>query len=342
MKDSETKFNILSIALALAFLGVIFLQPIFLESKKNISQTSQIINKPFSLEDVASDISRLTPLPIITPAPIKKEEGGDKKTSYHSSIKKTLPAKKYSRNYSPKEFLTAKEAYVFGLDSKKEFFKKNIYLKKPIASLTKLMTALVFYDYFPRGYQVVVSQRAADVEGCFLANLKEGEIFKKEDILYLMLLVSNNQAAYVAQESIPNFLELMNKKAKELGMNSTFYFEPSGLSAKNQSSAYDLAKLVKYIFKNRPEIFNIQKTKSKIICPQKYKTRKDCYHLVNIDFFVNRNDFLGGKTGYTNEAGQCLVSLFKWKEPVGIIVLNSKERFDDTERLLNWLKNNFK
>ncbi len=347
MNDSEMKFNFFSVFLALFFLVFIFWQASFQTlSKQHSNQLSQfdkiVANKKILLEDVASSFSDLTSLP----ADIKKKEGGDssdyKAEAQEIINKKDLKPAINSQNKKQKNNLQAKEAFVFDLNSGKIFFERNIYFKRPIASLTKLMTALIFYDYFPKGYQVVVSKRAASVEGCFLANLKEGQVFKKEDILYLMLLVSSNQAAYVAQESIPNFLKLMNEKAKELGMNSTYYIEPSGLSAKNQSTAYDLAKLLKYIYKNRPEIFGIQKTKTKRICPINYRTERDCYHLVNIDFFVNRNDFLGGKTGYTEEAGQCLVSIFKLKQnTVGIIVLDSKDRFKESEQLLNLIKKRY-
>ncbi len=342
MKKSEEQYKNLSIFLALIFLGFVFwqLKVLKFDLSKSEKQTNYyaFLNKQPSLDNIASNISSLSQ----NQDKFERKNGGDL-FSPENKENKNLETNKRQNKITKKDLITAKEAFAFGIKSGKIYYKKNIYTKRPIASLTKLMTALIFYDYFPKGYQVVVSKRASDIRGCFLADLKQGQVFKKEDILYLMLLISSNQAAYVAQESIPNFLSLMNKKAKLLGMSATLYKEPSGLSASNQSTVFDLSKLLEYIYQNRPEIFKIQTTKTKVVCSLNNNAKeKKCYHLVNIDFFVNRKDFLGGKTGYTDEAGQCLASIFKWKEPLGIIVLDSEDRFVDSEKILNMVERKYK
>ena len=184
----------------------------------------------------------------------------------------------------------------------------------PLASLTKLMTAVVARENIP------------DTESN-VSRIKR------------MMIVSDNDAAdeLAGEIGLTAFVDRMNEKAATLGMTSTSFSDPSGLSYLNQSTVHDLDTLVTYILKRHPEVFQWSREKLLVIDGQTY---------TNINKFVNRSDFLGGKTGFTDEANGNLISLFATKSgPLIIIMLgapNKTERFAQTETLLKWLSQRFK
>ena len=119
----------------------------------------------------------------------------------------------------------------------------------------------------------------------------------------------------------------MNRKAAELGMNQTVFFDSTGLSPLNQSTADDISKLIKYIVNNHQEILD-------------WSREKNFGDFPNINFFAGRPDFLGGKTGYIDESKQNLVSLFSvGNRRILIIVLGAEDRFSQTQQLLDYLQN---
>jgi len=217
----------------------------------------------------------------------------------------------------------------------------------PIASLTKLMTALLVAEKVDLNSTVLLSENATNQEGT-IGNFQPGEKYKAYDLLKAMLFLSSNDAAEALAEVYnekvltkdqinagQDFVFMMNQKASELGMSNTKYVDPTGLSFLNQSTANDLAKLVNYIYLNHPEILKItaQKTISFIeLNSGKIKTFN------NLNEFAGEPNFLGGKTGYINESKGNLVSLFQdpnGRGPILIIVLGSEDRFRDTRQLLN-------
>ena len=198
----------------------------------------------------------------------------------------------------------------------------------PIASLTKLMTALVVVEEFDLTVSVQISEKALATEG-LSGNLKAGEEYRTLDLLKLMLLVSSNDSAQALAEFYgeKKFVERMNAKARELGMNETNFSDSTGLSSLNQSTANDVKKLVARLASGYPKIFSLTAGKETVV---KGKTFK------NLHKFAGRKNFLGGKTGYLDEAKRNLVSLFLMPdgEKMIFVVLGSSDNFGDTERLL--------
>lgn len=217
---------------------------------------------------------------------------------------------------------------VKAMDESGPRFSKNAQKRWPIASITKLITAVVALENLPEQDLVAISQNAQDAEGD-AAGIRSGQFYTLEDLVKMMLTVSSNDAAVAVADWIgaDNFKNLMQEKALSIGMNDTTFMEPTGLSYLNQSSAEDVFKLVNYIYINYPEVLNYStKRQSQMI----EHTSGQLKTLGTINDFAGREDFLGGKTGYTDEAGGNLVSVFKDKNgmPVVIVVFGSNIRFD--------------
>ena len=144
----------------------------------------------------------------------------------------------------------AEAAIIYNPQTGKILWESNAQDQRSIASITKVMTAVVFLEDSPDLSQPVVVQRA-DMRGASTTYLKAGDKVTKEDLLHLMLIASDNAAARVLARSSSygseGFVERMNQKAIDLGLTSTKYADPSGLLAANVSSAYDMAKLITYV-----------------------------------------------------------------------------------------------
>lgn len=203
-------------------------------------------------------------------------------------------------------------------------FSKSPDQQWPIASLTKFMTAVVAREQIPDSAKIKMSETAIATEGS-AGNFLIGGIYSPQDLLKALLKFSSNDAAAALAEHYGNekFLEAMNKKAEELGLLHTRFFDPTGLSPLNQSILGDLEKLVVYIFYNHPEILEITREKEGNIHP-----------------FVDYPNFVGGKTGFIDEASGNLISLFNYEgRPLLIIVLGSEDRYLDTLVLYNRFTN---
>lgn len=190
----------------------------------------------------------------------------------------------------------------------------------PTASLTKLMTAVVAIENIGKGAKITMSERAVATESA-AGNFIVGGVYGFADLLNALLKVSSNDAAEALAEFVGEnkFLELMNQKSADLKMQHTRFFDPSGLSSLNQSTLEDLEKLVEYIYYQHPEVFRITQEKEGNIHP-----------------FAGRPDFIGGKTGFIDEANGNLISLFNNDgRPLLIIVLGSDDRTRDTLELYN-------
>lgn len=202
----------------------------------------------------------------------------------------------------------------------------------PIASLTKLLTAVIAIENIDQEKSVSMTNDMISADGV-AGNLQIGDSLKTKDLIKAMLLVSSNDAAEaLAQDFGRNkFTALMNKKAKEIGMLNTFIYDPSGLSARNQSTPSDIFKLAVYIYSNHPDIFLITTLKKDYIIEQNSGKKKT---LININEFAGQKGFLGGKTGFTEEAQGNLISVFKSdNQPMVIVVLGSQDRFGETKKI---------
>lgn len=237
-----------------------------------------------------------------------------------------------SRQPLPVMDFKSKIALVSDLDDNTDFISYNINQRWPLASITKLMTAILAIEEIGKEKETVVSENAIATEGDS-GKLKAGELRKVEDLLKIMILTSSNDAATALAEfstfGLSDFVKLMNKKAADLGLNQTVFFDPTGLSPINQSTANDIRKLMRYIALNHPEILD-------------YSREKVFGNLQNINIFAGQLDFLGGKTGYLEEAKENLVSLFSVNNRrIIIVVLGSENRFEQTKELLgNFIQSN--
>ncbi|KNY26777.1 D-alanyl-D-alanine carboxypeptidase family protein [Pseudobacteroides cellulosolvens] len=198
--------------------------------------------------------------------------------------------------------VNAHAAIVMDSNSGRILYSKNAEQRKYIASTTKIMTAIVTLENGNLDDIVTISKRAASIKGSSI-NLKEGEKLKLKELLYGLMLNSGNDAAIAIAEHIggdvETFVDMMNKKAKELNLVNTSFKTPHGLDREGHySTALELAQMAKYAL-SKPEFASICKTISKSI------TGRSLYNTNEMLGFYPGAD--GVKTGYTGQAGRCLV-----------------------------------
>lgn len=215
---------------------------------------------------------------------------------------------------------------------------------QPIASLTKLMTALVITDAKqPMDEQIEITSDDIDRIKHSYSRLTPGLKFTRRELLLLALMSSENRAASALARHYPGgtpaFVRAMNARAKSLGMNDTHYHDSNGLSSENVSTAQDLVRLVNAAYKVpliRDFSTNVEET---------VKPGRRTMHFVSSNRLVRaNNDWRIGlqKTGYTNEAGRCLVMQATVKgRPLVMVLLDSDgkyTRFADAQRVRNWVE----
>ena len=235
-------------------------------------------------------------------------------------------------------------------NSQEEFilYEKNSHEKLPIASLTKLMTALIAQEFYQEDFKIRVTKSAINQEEA-IGQLKVGEYLRVSDLLKIMLLESSNDAAFALSEAMgqEGFAYLMNKKAKELGMSETKFFNSTGIdnsSSTNYSTCFDLYKLAKEIIKNQKIIEILNKKEY----PLYLENGKLHHNLLNTNLLLGEiPEIIAGKTGYTKEAKECLLEILKSKDEKGefylfTIVLGSDDRFQDTRELIKFLNQKYK
>jgi hypothetical protein len=246
--------------------------------------------------------------------------------------------------------ISAQSYLVADLDSGFILAEKNIEGRRPIASLTKLMTVVVVSENIDLRRSIEITQEILKPLGT-TTGLVAGKTFKVVDLFYPMLIESSNDAA----EAVSNFLgkektiRLMNEKAKSILMRDTDFVDPHGLSADNISTPKDLFYLARYITNNRPPIWKI--TKNEQVNSYGEITFKD---LLNKNLFSTDTDFIGGKTGYITASRYNGMFLFKFldknniQRKIVIILLGSKNWLldsdslqDDANKTIDWVKTNF-
>lgn len=212
--------------------------------------------------------------------------------------------------------LYAKAALLMDASNNRVLYEKNGYEVLPMASTTKIMTAIIALEYGNLEDSVTVSARAASMPKVHLG-MKEGETYKLKDLLFSLMLESHNDSAVAIAEhiggSVEGFAELMNQKARDLGCTDTYFITPNGLDAAqggktHSTTAYDLAKIASYAIQN--ELFvALVGTKSHNFAELQSGRR---FQVNNKDQFLNMMDgAIGIKTGFTNQAGYCFVGAVK-------------------------------
>ncbi|RMD66086.1 D-alanyl-D-alanine carboxypeptidase [Candidatus Parcubacteria bacterium] len=204
----------------------------------------------------------------------------------------------------------------------------------PIASLTKLMTAVIATEHIPPQQEILLEQRHFPFDAGTPV-LAPGEKYSASDLLKVMLIASSNEAAEALADFYgrEKFIQEMNRRAKEWQLSHTVFYDPTGLSASNQSTAQDLKKLVGILYGKYPQFFLITSKPKEIIYDLNSGAAKEI-HSTNV--FAGDPGFLGGKTGYIDESGGNLISVFLYGRPVVFIVLGTTHRFGATAKLFRW------
>jgi len=224
-------------------------------------------------------------------------------------------------------------------------YEKNMSEKRPIASLTKLMTALVASETYNSSDVFRITKEAVDQDD-LRGDLHTGEVLSLKELLHSMLIESSNDAAWAIAEgdsfNISEFVGLMNEKARKMNLLNTNFVNPTGLDGgNNYSTCNDLTRLVSYLIENNPQILEITKKKS--------------YQVLNPDGSLHHTsentnlllgefpEIIGGKTGFTDEAGGCVLLVLEDEDGNHLIHIvlgtDSREsRFEEMRKLVNSFK----
>lgn len=251
--------------------------------------------------------------------------------------------------------LSAEAAYVYDLTTEKVLYSSNHNEQLPLASITKLMTALVAYELLTEDTQVSIDETALRQDG--LSDFLTGETFNPRSLSDLVLVSSSNDGAYAlaaaAGKQLDNndpaaaFVQAMNIKAADLGMEQTYFLNPSGLDvspteAGSYGSAADVALLMEYIVRTYPSL--LRATTKPFITEQ--SATGYVHEAPNTNYYVDSiPGLLGSKTGYTELAGGNLTVAFNagLNHPVVVVVLGSNRhsRFTDvlalTDATINYV-----
>lgn len=234
--------------------------------------------------------------------------------------------------------LSAEGVYIADLPSFTPLFEKNARMLFYPASTTKIITALTVYDLYTPN-QIITVTKTSD-EGQVMG-LVQGEKISVENLLYGLLVHSANDAAFTFSNDYGNsqFINLMNIKAKNLKMKNTSFKNPAGLDEPGQyTTAFDLAIAARALLKN-DYLSKFVATKEITIADVDFKY---FHKLDNVNKLLGEIQGIGGlKTGYTENAGENLVSFYKKDgHKFVIVILKSKDRFEDTKQAVKWINEN--
>ena len=234
-------------------------------------------------------------------------------------------------------------ALVMDQDTNEVLLSKNPQAVLPIASITKLMTGLLIVEANqPMDEKITITQDDRDTEKGTGSRLAFGTTLTREELLHLALMSSENRAAHALARNYPGgmdaFIPAMNRKAAELGMADTHYVEPTGLSSHNQSSAEDLARLVR-VAEQQPVLREFTTSKEASF---RVGRRQMAFHSTNGLVREGKWDIGLQKTGFINEAGKCLVMQAKLagRKLIMVFLDTTGARTADPERVRKWLNSN--
>jgi D-alanyl-D-alanine endopeptidase (penicillin-binding protein 7) len=239
----------------------------------------------------------------------------------------------------------AAAAIIFNPVTGQVLWEENGQEKRSIASITKVMTAVVFLEDGPDLSREVTVERS-DVYAASTTYLRAHERITLNNLLHLTLIASDNAAARalarLSHGGTAAFIERMNEKALELGLESTTFADPSGLNPANVSSAYDLSRLISYASTDE----NIAPIMAPIMRTAHYSvsTSRRTITINNTNRLVTGGDVdvMGGKTGFISKAGYCLATLLRLPQgnEVAVVVLGAGSnvgRFYETRHLFDWM-----
>lgn len=246
--------------------------------------------------------------------------------------------------------IVSKAAIAVDVEKGEILFEKNMEEPTPIASLSKLMTALVFLEQNPN-LDDTATIIPCDAESSGRSRLRVGESLTLNDLFHASLMSSNNLAtkALVRVSGLPydDFIKRMNQKAKEIGLRNTHFYEPTGLDQNNQSTALDCARLLAFALRDK-KIASIT-TKKTYAFTSLYKKKIKRHQITNTNSLLFQNgsngtsclNVKGGKTGYNGPSGWCLATLVENEDgtKIAAVVLGaptSHTRFKETKSIIKW------
>ncbi len=242
-------------------------------------------------------------------------------------------------NISP-PIIKAKSAIIYDINSSRYLFSKNVNEKLPIASLTKILTAIAVVDKLNFKDIITITKEAVKVDG-EKQDLYLGERLTVEDLVKIMLIKSSNDAAYAlaihAKNSNLDFIGTMNTTAVQLGMFNSHFKDPAGLNDEAYSSVEDMIKLVRHLL-DYPALLAIMSQKEVDV----KSVDGIVHHVKTTDQLLGEvAGIIGGKTGYTDDALGCMILIVQISDKndrIISIVLGSSERFTDTQKLVEWTR----
>ena len=235
----------------------------------------------------------------------------------------------------------AAAAIIFNPVTGQILYEENSQDKRSIASITKVMTALVFLEDNPDLTSPLTIERS-DVYAASTTYLKAKDQITPDELLHLLLIASDNAAARALARNSHGgtapFIERMNEKAIELGLQNTTFADPSGLNANNISSAFDLSHLITFAASDE-RLASIMRTPTYTVSTNR---RQIPIHSTNQLVMKGDVEVVGGKTGFISKSGYCLATLLRLPtgNPVAVVVLGANSnngRFWETRHLFSWL-----
>ncbi len=261
-----------------------------------------------------------------------------------------IDKEKYHHEYSKQELsrfpeICAQSYLVADLDSGYVFAEKDSQERLPMASLTKLMTAVVVAENINLKKHILVKEKMLEAYGS-TEGLESGKWFKVVELFYPLLIESSNDAAEVLSYFLgrEKTIKLMNEKAEAILMEQTEFVDPSGFAPENVSTARDLFYLVRYLLNNRPPILEIAKGKEVLSFGE---VDFEIEELWNKNVFINDPTFVGGKTGFIKASKYTAVFIFRFaaqdgtERNIAIILLGSENNETDTQKIYKWLQGNY-
>jgi serine-type D-Ala-D-Ala endopeptidase (penicillin-binding protein 7) len=236
--------------------------------------------------------------------------------------------------------IRAEAAIIYNPVTQQVLWEENAQNSRSIASITKVMTAIVFLEH-ALDLTTPVKIERSDVRAASTTYLRANDVLTPNDLLNLLLIGSDNAAARALARVSPfgsdGFIEKMNAKAQELGLEHTRYSDPSGLIASNVSSAYDMARLISFAAGDERIASIMRKTSEQIVTSRRTVNVHSTNRLLGGDI-----DVRGGKTGFISKSGYCLATLLQVPngDPVAVVVLGARSsagRFLEAKHLFNWM-----
>jgi D-alanyl-D-alanine endopeptidase (penicillin-binding protein 7) len=237
--------------------------------------------------------------------------------------------------------IRAEAAIIYNPVTQQVLWEENAQNSRSIASITKVMTAVVFLEH-ALDLTMPVKIERSDVRAASTTYLRANDVVTPNDLLNLLLIGSDNAAARALARVSPfgsdGFIAKMNAKAQELGLEHTHYVDPSGLFALNVSSAYDMARLISFAAGDERIASIMRKSSEQIVTSR----RTVNVHSTNKLLLGGDIDVRGGKTGFINKSGYCLATLLQVPngDPVAVVVLGARSsagRFLEAKHLFNWM-----